>query len=170
MKILILLLINILVVSIYSQKTIANDINCNSKKIASLLDELSYYDVIHNCNINVSKYTEVIRQDGLAKKIVFNYKVEVQDNYLCSNYSNKCNYEMYEVSVPERCMLDSKPITENFVYQRRYNIRNETVKDFAQAKFDYFNNLIYFSLGEISNLSSYNHRIVCKPQLFGGNI
>lgn len=170
MKNLTLVCIQLLITILCSQKIIADDFNCNSKKIATVLEELSHYDVIHNCNINVSKYKELIKSNNYGEQIMINYKVEVQDNYYCDNFPKKCVYEMFEVRIPATCMMDTEKVTNSFVYQRKYNIRNELVKVFAQVKYDYFSNIIYFAVGEMSNLTDFNHRVICQPKLFGGNI
>lgn len=148
------------------------DINCKDKEFALLLDYLSGWDSLHNCTLNVSSQ---FVKDSKTKDLLKTYRLFVQDDYSCRSNKTNCPFELIELTINNECLSENiqsdnlAPILGDLNYTRTYEQDSSWITIFARVKLDPYNNLVFLSLGEISNLPAHNHRVVCQPKLFGGS-
>ncbi len=133
--------------------------SCKGKSLAELLETLLQVESLHNCSLNVVK---------VEKDEVYRYLVEVQDDYICERDPLNCHFELQTFEIESFCLQNTNNKVEDFFYQDHYQFPGAVVSQFVKANYDYFGNLIYFSMGERSLIPEKNHRVTCKPSLFGG--
>jgi len=140
---------------------------CEGKDLAKQLMELSGYDSLHNCSVNVRTFTKAVR-DGNEQVLLRQFQVEVQDDYHCGLYPESCEAILFEFQIADNC-LGEVDKTKGFVFKKVYDLGSYKILKKVIGERDFFGNLVNFEVHEVSSNRLKSKKIFCRPELFGEN-